>query len=131
MPVGLAILTRPRPEGEITGFYKKEQYGTSILYKYNCFRVYALDDKELLNSDNPFDLIFYAAKKTAGLHGKDKEEKKFSYLLQLSRLLFSKGWDREERRDIFNFIARVVNLKDPKLQQKFVYETKNFHSLTL
>ena len=120
MPVALAILTKRRPKDEIIGAYNLEQYGTSISYKYNCFEVYALDDDSLLKSDNPFDLIFYAVKKTIGLSGKSKEEKKFAYLMQLTRLLASKGWGMEERRDIFNFIARAVNLKDKALQQKFV-----------
>ena len=94
----------------------------TISYKYNCFEVYALDDDNLLNSDNPFDLIFYATKKTIGLSGKSKEEKKFSYLLKLTRLLASKGWGKEERKDIFNFIVRAVNLKDEALQQKFIHD---------
>ena len=89
MPVGLAILTRRRLKDEIIGVYHLEQYGSSISYKYNCFEVYVLDDDYLLNSDNLFDLIFYAAKKTISL--------------KLSRLLASKGWGKEERKDIFNF----------------------------
>ena len=124
MPVALAILTKRRPKDEIIGAYNLEQYGTSISYNYNCFEVYALDDDALLKSDNPFDLIFYAVKKTIGLSGKSKEEKKFVYLLQLTRLLASKGWGVEERRDIFNFIARAVNLKDKALQQKFAEDVK-------
>ena len=122
MPIGLAILTKRRPKDEIIGAYKLEQYGSSISYKYNCFEVYALDDDNLLNSDNPFDLIFYATKKTIGLSGKSKEEKKLSYLLKLTRLLASKGWGKEERKDIFNFIVRAVNLKDEALQQKYIHD---------
>ena len=115
MPVGLAILTRPRPKGEKTGIFAAEQYGTRISYKYNCFEVYNLDDEELLNSDNPFDLMFYAVKKTANV----REESKFAQLLTLTRLLALKGWNEEDRRDIFNFIVRAVNLKDVALRQKF------------
>ena len=126
MPVGLAILTKRRPKDEIIGAYNLEQYGSSISYKYNCFEVYALDDDNLLNSDNPFDLIFYATKKTIGLSGKSKEEKKLSYLLKLTRLLASKGWGKEERKDIFNFIVRAVNLKDESLQQKFIHDIHDF-----
>ena len=115
MPVSLAILTRPRPKGEQTGIFAAEQYGTRISYEYNCFEVYNLDDEELLNSDNPFDLMFYAVKKTANV----REESKFAQLLTLTRLLALKGWNEEDRRDIFNFIVRAVNLKDVALRQKF------------
>ena len=106
MPVGLAILTKPRPKGEIIGTYTTEQYGASISYNYNCFEVYNQDDNALLQSDNPFDLIFLATKNTISLSGKSKEEKKFSYLIQLTKLLASKGWNIEDRRDIFNFIKK-------------------------
>ena len=126
MPVGLAILTKPRPKGEIIGTYTTEQYGASISYNYNCFEVYNQDDNALLQSDNPFDLIFLATKNTISLSGKSKEEKKFSYLIQLTKLLASKGWNIEDRRDIFNFIVRAVNLKDAALRQKFVKEIQDF-----
>lgn len=126
MPVGLAILTKPRPKGEIIGTYTTEQYGASISYNYNCFEVYNQDDNALLQSDNPFDRIFLATKNTISLSGKSKEEKKFSYLIQLTKLLASKGWNIEDRRDIFNFIVRAVNLKDAALRQKFVKEIQDF-----
>ena len=115
IPVGLAILTRPHPKGEKTGIFAAEQYGTRISYKYNCFEVYNLNDEELLKSDNPFDLMFYAVKKTANT----REENKFAQLLTLTRQLASKGWNEEDRRDIFNFIVRAVNLRDVELKQKF------------
>lgn len=126
MPVGLAILTKPRPKGEIIGTYTTEQYGASISYNYNCFEVYNQDDNALLQSDNPFVLIFLATKNTISLSGKSKEEKKFSYLIQLTKLLASKGWNIEDRRDIFNFIVRSVNLKDAALRQNFVKEIQDF-----
>lgn len=135
MPVGLAILTSPRPKGETIGTYTQEQYGAGISYKYNCFEVYNQDDNALLQSDNPFDLIFWATKNTINLTGKRKEEKKFSYLLKLTKLLASKDWNERDRRDIFNFIMRAVNLKDVDLQQKFINELKkgdgNMSGLTM
>ena len=129
IPVGLAILTHPRPKGEKTGIFTAEQYGTRISYEYNCFEVYNLDDEELLNSDNPFDLMFYAVKKTANV----REENKFAQLLTLTRQLASKGWNEEDRRDIFNFIVRAVNLKDVELKQKFtqVIEEGDGDTMTL
>ena len=91
--------------------------------------VYNLNDEELLNSDNPFDLMFYAVKKTANA----REENKFAQLLTLTRLLALKGWNEEDRRDIFNFIVRAVNLKDVELRQKFtqVIEEGDGNTMTL
>ena len=55
MPVALAILTDKRPKKESPGIFKFNQYGTRHIYEYNVFEVYAQDDEELLNSNNPFD----------------------------------------------------------------------------
>ena len=74
MPVGLAILTKRRSKDKIIVAYNLEQYGSSISYKYKCFEVYALDDNNLLNSDNPFDLIFYSTKKNQPQRKKQRRQ---------------------------------------------------------
>lgn len=120
MPVALAILTSRR-SSEVIGEYSVENhYGTKLSYTYNCFEVYAQDDDMMLQSDNPFDLIFYAVKNAS----KDSQKKKYALLLNLVKLLASKGWSEDDRRDLFNFIIRAVNLTDVELQQKFVAEIK-------
>ena len=43
-----------------------------------------------------------------------------------SMSIASKGWGKEERKDIFNFIVRAVNLKDEALQQKFIQDIHDF-----
>ena len=120
MPVALAILTSRRPS-EVIGEYSVENhYGTKLSYKYNCFEVYKQDNKEMLQSNNPFDLIFYAVKNTS----KTSQQKKYALLLKLARMLAKKGWNEDDRRDLFSFIVRVVNLTDTELQQKFIEEIK-------
>ena len=118
MPVALAILTSRRPS-EVIGEYSFENhYGTKASYTYNCFEVYAQDDDKMLQSDNPFDLMFYAVKNTS----KNSQKKKYALLLSLAKILASKGWSEADRRDLFSFIVRAVNLTDTELQQKFVAE---------
>ena len=118
LPVALAILTSRRPS-EVIGEYSVENhYGTKLSYTYNCFEVYAQDDDKMLQSDNPFDLIFYAVKNTS----KNSQRKKYALLLKLVKILASKGWSEADRRDLFSFIVRTVNLTDTELQQKFVAE---------
>ena len=124
MPVALAILTAPRPKRETVGSYNTEQYGTQLFYRYNCFEIEEQDDEALLKSDNPFDLIIYAAKKEALFKGKDKERQKFKYLRELTRLLAGKGWDEKDRRDLLILIARLINLEDKGLQQQYVADVK-------
>ena len=118
-PVALAILTSPRPNEKI-GVYESSRYGTSLVYCYNRFELYAQDDEELLRGDNPLDLVFYAAKKAALC--KDEEQQKFRYLLQLTRLLAEKGWSAEDRRDILLFIERIINLRSRELHQQYMTE---------
>ena len=120
LPVALAILTSRRAS-EVIGEYSVENhYGTKLSYTYNCFEVYAQDDDKMLQSDNPFDLIFYAVKNTS----KNSQKKKYALLLKLVKILASKGWSEADRRDLFSFIVRTVNLTDTELQQKFVAEIK-------
>ena len=61
-PAALAILTSPRPN-ERMGVYESSLYGTSIRYCYNCLDISTLNEEELLNSDNPFDLALCAARR--------------------------------------------------------------------
>lgn len=118
LPVALAILTSRRPS-EVIGEYSVENhYGTKLSYTYNCFEVYEQDDDKMLQSNNPFDLIFYAIKNTS----KNSQKKKYALLLKLVKILASKGWSEADRRDLFSFIVRAVNLTDTELQQKFVAE---------
>ena len=120
-PVALAILTSPRPQEKL-GVYEASQYGTRLLYQYNCLELYNQDDEELLGSDNPLDLALYAAKKA--LLCRDEEGQKFHYLLNLTRLLAKKGWSEKDRRDILLFIERVINLKDHNLRRQYVADVK-------
>ena len=120
-PVALAILTSPRPQEKL-GVYEASQYGTRLLYQYNCLELYNQDDEELLGSDNPLDLALYAAKKA--LLCRNEEGQKFQYLLTLTRLLAKKGWSEKDRRDILLFIARVINLKDHNLRRQYVADIK-------
>ena len=124
MPVALAILTAPRPQKETVGSYTLEQCGTQLSYRYNYFEIEAQDDRALLESDNPFDLIIYAAKKEALFKGGDREQQKFKYLRELTRLLAGKGWNEKDRRDLLILIARMINLEDKGLQQQYVADVK-------
>ena len=125
MPVALAILTSPRPKKENVGTYYFEQYGTSLNYDYNCFEVYKQSEEELAKSDNPFDLLFLAAKKTMNIRGKNKESKermKYHYLMEVTKLWDSKGWNERDRRDILTFVARLINLRSKDYIKQYINE---------
>ena len=116
MPVALAILTAPRTS-ETTGVFEASQHGTSIRYQFNTLELDKLDDARLLESDNPFDLALYAARKAKLSRG--DERMKFRYLRELRGLLGEKGWSGKDIRDLLIFIERIINLKDHALREEY------------
>ena len=115
-PVALALLTGSRPQGEAR-VYESSLYGTSIRYCYNCLDISALNEGELLDSDNPFDLALCAAKRAVLSRGKERQ--KYRYLRELTHLLFRKGWPLGDRRDLLLFLARIIALNDETLRGEF------------
>jgi predicted transposase YdaD len=114
-PVALAIITDKRPADELT-YYSHNLYGTESFYKYNSLVLSELDDRELLASDNPIDLVFYAAK--FALKTK-KELQKFNFLRKIVRLLNDRGWDLEDKRDLLLFIERIINMRNQDLITRY------------
>ncbi|MDR1508548.1 MAG: hypothetical protein LBS53_02810, partial [Synergistaceae bacterium] len=110
-PVALVIITHKRPVNEPT-YYSHNRFGTESIYRYSSLVLWELDDKELLASDNPIDLVLYAAK--FALKAK-KELQKFNFLRKIVGLLDERGWSMEEKRDLLLFVERIVNMKDETL----------------
>jgi hypothetical protein len=122
-PVALAIITDKRPANEPT-YYSHSHYGTESVYKYNTLVLLELSEKELFASDNPIDLVLYAAK--FALNTKE-EHPKFSFLRQIVGSLNERGWNMEEKRDLLLFIERIVNMRDEVLitQYKKILEQES------
>ncbi|GHT02825.1 hypothetical protein AGMMS50276_32850 [Synergistales bacterium] len=98
-PAALAIITEHRTKNEAS-FYSHSHYGTEIIYRYNNLVLADLNDDELISSDNPIDLAFYAAK--CALRSKD-ELQKYNYLYTLTGLLGERGWNMDDKRDLMFF----------------------------
>jgi predicted transposase/invertase (TIGR01784 family) len=122
-PVALVIITHKRPANE-PAYYSHKRFGTESVYKYNNLTLWELDDDELLTSDNPIDLVLYAAK--FALETK-KEPQKFDFLRKTVGLLNERGWSMEDKRDLLLFVERIVNMKDETLitQYREVLEQEN------
>ena len=114
-PVALAIVTGKRPKGE-PRFYSHEHYDTQIAYRYNNLVLSELDDEELVSSDNPIDMVLYAAK--FAQHAR-KEFQKFTFLRKAVELLDKQGYSMEDKRDLLLFIERIVNMKDKALISRY------------
>ncbi|GHV36895.1 hypothetical protein FACS1894187_12360 [Synergistales bacterium] len=114
-PVALAIITEKRPVNE-PAYYSHEHYGTESVYKYNRLVLSELDDDEMIESDNPIEIVLYAAKFAM----QTKEElKKFNFLRKTIELLGERGWSLSEKRDLLLFTERIVNIKDEALMVKY------------
>ena len=114
-PVALAIITDKRPPSEASS-YVHSHYGTNTVYEYNNLVVTDLVDDDLLSSDNPIALAFYAAKSALGV----KEElQKYTFLRTLAGLLGERGWSMIDKRDLLLFIERIINLKDKTLRKQY------------
>ncbi len=114
-PVALAVITDKRPEKE-ADYFSHSHYGTEIVYRYNKLALSDLNDDELLESDNPMALAFYAAR--VALQSKE-EVQKYNYLYTLTELLTERGWSMEDKRDLMLFLERIINLKDVNLRHQY------------
>ena len=75
----------------------------------------------LEESKNPFAIVIMAHLKAMATLGNNQERKKWK--LHLVRLLFERGYDREQIRNLFRFIEWIMAL--PKeIQQEFKAEVK-------
>jgi hypothetical protein len=113
-PVALAIITGGHKKE--ARFYSHSRFGTKADYAYNNLVLEELDDGELLGSDNPIDLAFYAAK--CALRSK-KEFQKYNYLRTIAGLLAERGWDTDEKRELLLFIERILYIADKELAKKY------------
>jgi predicted transposase/invertase (TIGR01784 family) len=75
-----------------------------------------LDDGELMSSDNPIDIVLYAAKHASR---KAKELQKYNYLRTAVDMLARRGWGMDDKRRLMLFVERVTNLRDEGLKAQF------------
>jgi predicted transposase YdaD len=105
-----AIFTDPNPNYHPVE-YKSEFLGTSIVYKFNTYKILDQDEKELKSSENPFAVIVLTALlelKKNKLDSKDLIELK----LDLAKNLFEKGFSKEKIRNIMNFLKYYIRLEE-------------------
>ncbi|MDR1508046.1 MAG: hypothetical protein LBS53_00225, partial [Synergistaceae bacterium] len=114
-PAAVAIITDKRPKNESRS-YSHNHYGTRVFYDYNNLVLLELDDEELISSDNPIDIVLYAAKYAAKAR---KELQKYKYLRKATELLAERGWSMEDKRKLMLFMERVMNLEDKSLKAQY------------
>jgi hypothetical protein len=108
-PVGVAVLTAPRPRGEKSP-YTWERFGTKVAYSYTSVSVVELEDEALLEEGSCVGLILYAAK--CAWRSGDDEGEKFRYLRLISALWADRGWDRDDKRVTLLAVDYLMKLRD-------------------
>jgi hypothetical protein len=123
-PVGIAVLTAPRPRGEKTS-YSWERFGVKVAYEYLNVVVIELDDAVLLAEDSRIGLVLYAAK--CVWQSGDDERKKFQYLRKVTSLWAERGWGRDDKRLILLAIDYLMNLKNEGDVKQYVEHMKTLN----
>lgn len=101
--------------------YEYDCFGTSLVFRYNTYKVIAQDEAVLKQSDNPFATIVLTVLTTLRQKGGDKEQLLQSFL-QLVRRLYEKAFSREKIVRILLFIRQYVDFGDSGLLHKFEEE---------
>jgi hypothetical protein len=123
-PVGIAVITAPRPRGEKTS-YSWEKFGVRVAYDYINVIVIDLGDDVLLVEDNRIGLVLYAAK-CAWQSGND-EGKKFQYLRKVTNLWAERGWDKDDKRILLLAINYLMNMEDEDYVKQFVAHVESLN----
>jgi hypothetical protein len=116
-PVGIAILTAPRPIGEETA-YISDIFGVKATYEYKNFFVLDTPDAVLLAEENRIGMILYSAK--CAYNSRGDEGEKFRYLRHISDMWNGRGWNPEEKRDILEAVEYLINLTDEEYARQII-----------
>jgi hypothetical protein len=98
--VSMAILTGFETSS-LENRYELEAYGSHLLFEYPTFRIMDYDSEELERSDNPIALAVLISQE------KERAERrgdKFNTKLRLIRLLYSKGYVKEDIIGLLEFL---------------------------
>jgi hypothetical protein len=120
-PVGIAVVTDPRPKGEKTA-YMSDIFGVKATYEYKNFFVLNTPNELLTAEDNRIGLILYAAK--CAYKSRKNESKKFRYLRHISNMWNERGWEADEKRDILEAVEYLINLTDEDYTRQMIEQVE-------
>lgn len=119
----IAIFTDDRTDWSPDRFeYKFAE--TELLYRYPVYKILDQNENGLIASDNPFAQVVLAT--LYALQTKRKGDPfKFQFKLELTQLLFKKGFPSAKIKAVFDFLDCLLSLDDPLLQEQFFEEAKH------
>lgn len=122
--VSLAVLADGQSKWR-PSFYEHNLWGCQTRFEFVCIKLldYEVRRKSLIESTNPFATVILAH--IASLKTRQDEQTRLSVKLNLTRSLYSKGWDRTAIIDLYTFIDWVIALPEP-LELQYIKEIERF-----
>ena len=124
--VSLAILT-DSDENYRPDRYEYSLHGTSLTYVFNVCKIIDYDEEYLEQNTNPFATLMLSAKRALSVESSDDETKK-KFKTGAARLMFKKGYSREDIEALYFFLDWVVSFssREVKLEcAKEIFEMAN------
>jgi hypothetical protein len=92
--------------------YSSEVLGTRVAFRFTAFKLldYRQRWEELESSSNPFSVVVMAHLKAEELKHEPQEMKNWKLLLV--RRLYERRYNKDQRRDLFNFIDWIMVLPE-------------------
>ena len=104
--------------------YERQFLGTSVIYRYNTFKIIAQNDAELEASNNPFALAVLTAK--LAIEGKvTNDVQLFDSAYNLAKRLLTKQIPKSKIRNLMNFLRFYIRFENPEIFAKFEQEISN------
>ena len=113
----LAILTDKNKSFHPT-FYKYEFLDTSVLYKFNTYKVLDADVQELEKSNNPFASVIEVVQ-TALKKGKIADSSLFNLKIELVRKLLKKNFQKGKIRILLKFMKLYIRFENKEFNDTF------------
>ena len=112
--VSLAILTDAHPNWRPEQ-YGYDRWGCRLSLDFPTIKLLDYDQDELLATDNPFGIVVLAHLQTMATRHKPQE--RYAAKLALAKMLYQRGYTRQDILDLFRFIDWIMTLPYDLAQQ--------------
>ncbi len=112
--VSFAILTDKNPKWR-PAQYGYDHWGCKLSLDFPTIKLLDYDQDELKRSDNPFGIVVLAHLQT--IETQHKTQERYAAKMTLAKMLYHRGYARQDILDIFRFIDWIMTLPDELAQQ--------------
>ena len=119
--ISLAVLT-DKSKSFTPGEFKLGRAGTSLVFKYNTFKLNQYKRAELIKGKNPFGFMLMAAHDH--IYGGNSDQAKYANKMTALRILFAAGLPKEQTRKLAAFIMFYTRFEDKSFITKLQEQAK-------